>query len=173
MITNEKNILDNINYNHNNTFYNLKNKSRNNRNNLIFLTDTTLKDKKNNIKTFNKTLYENIKKKNLFSNNSKKISINTKKDFYKKKIKNLLLIIEDNEKKSIFKNKEDIFNQTTFCNKEIIPIVKTQEELNYYLINDFKENLPIKLEINKSLKNRRMDEQFEEYKTLIDRKSVV
>ena len=172
MITNKKQILDNINHNSKNILssYNLKYKSRNNSNNLLFLTDTTLKDINHNIKTFNKTFYQDIKRKNLFSKNIKKVSNNTKKDFYKKKIKKLLLNIEDNEKKSIFKNKEDIFNQTSLCNKEIIPVVRTQEELNYYLINDFKENLPLKLEISKSLKNRRMDEQFEEYKTLIREK---
>ena len=169
MIANKNQIFDNINHNPNNTFlsYNLKNKSRNNKNNLFFLTDTTLNDINNNIKTFNKTLNKDIKKKYLFSKKSKKVSINTKKDFYNKKIKKLLLNLEDKEKKSIFKNKENIFNQKSLCNKEIIPVVRTQEELNYYLINDFKENLPLKLEISKSLKNRRMDEQFEEYKTLI------
>ena len=87
MITNKKQIFDIINHNSNNIFlsYNLKNKSRNNSNNLLFLTDTTLKDINHNIKTFNKTIYKDIKKKNLFSNNTKKVPINTKKDYYKKK----------------------------------------------------------------------------------------
>ena len=75
--------------------YNLRNKSRNYKYNLLLLTDSKIKDKYYSKKRFfNNSNFINVTK-NLspsFLNNSNKKAIN-KKDFYKKKIKQLLINI--------------------------------------------------------------------------------
>ena len=178
-INNNQSILDNKKYffttnlnNSNNIIYsfNSKNKSRNNKHNLYLPTDSNLKDN-NNIRTFYNTS-NNIKahkKPSLFLNNFKKKAIKIKKDLFKKKIKEIFKNIENNENKSIFKNKEYLFEEISH-DKEKVPKVKTQEQLNYYLINDFKEKEPMKIEIKKSKKNGKIDEEFDIYKAYLREK---
>ena len=151
--------------------YNSKNKSRNNKNIFLLITESNLKNNTTNINSFFKTS-SNIKAQkntNLFPNNSKKKPIKIKKDLFKKKMKELFKNIEENENRSVFKNKAYLFEQISH-DKERTPKVKTQEQLNYYLINDFKENEPMKIEINKSKKNKKMDEEFDIYKTYLKEK---
>ena len=145
--------------------YNSRNKSRNNKNNLLLLTESNIKNNNSKVNFFFKTSNNIRAKKNvpLFLNNSQKKAIKLKKDLFKKKMKELFKKIEENENKSVFKNKEYLFEQISH-DKEKTPKVKTQEQLNYYLINDFKENEPMKIEISKSKKYRKMDEEFDIYK---------
>ena len=163
--------------NHNNmnkiiSSYKLKNKSRNN-NTLLLLTEPNLKDRKNDIKSlFNtsKTIKLNKKYTHYILNNSNKTTIKNKKDFFKKKLKSLLINLENNENKEIFKDKKLYLFDKINLNKEKIPKIKSQEQFNYYLINDFKENEPPKNEIKKSLKNKKIDEEFDIYKSFIQEK---
>ena len=159
------------NTNHIISSYDLKNKSRNNKFNLLLLTESNIKEKNNNLKTFfNTSNTIKIKKNKIYSRiYSNKKPNKTKKDFYKKKIKDLLIDIDNNNENNIFGKRLYIFDEIN-SNKDKIPKVKTQEQLNYYLINDFKDNDPPQIEIDKSLKNRRMDEEFDKYKIILNEK---
>jgi hypothetical protein len=152
------------------TSYKYKKRSRNNNNNnlLLFFTESNTKDKKNDTKTLSNIFNKNqtvcsLKKSNKRPNNK------NKKELYKKKLKSLLINIEKNEKKNIFKNKNYLFEKLSH-DKEKIPKIKSQEQFNYYLINDFKENEPAINEIKKSLKNKKIDEEFEIYKSFVQEK---
>lgn len=146
----------------------IKNKSRNNNNLLLLFTEPIKNEKKNNLRTFSTGINKNLTALNLKRRKKKPFIIN-KKEFYKKKLKTLLINIENNENKNVFKNKKLIFEKIN-QDKEKIPKIKSQEQFNYYLINDFKDNEPAKNEIKKSLKNKKIDEEFEIYKSFIQEK---
>ena len=154
-------------------YHNNKNKSRNKNSDLLFFTESNLKEKSNNIKTFFNTSNNIGRKANLSSLYSKnycpKPNYIKIKKLYKKQLKELLNNLDHSKTKDIFGNKKNIFKKISY-KTEKIPKVKTQEQLNYYLINDFKENVPPKIEISKSIKNRKMDDDFEIYKTLLKEK---
>ena len=155
------------------SYHNHKNKSRNKIPNL-FLTESNIKEKNNNIKTFFNTSNNIRKKVNLsllYSKNSHRKPIKIKKDIYKKKLKELVNNLDNNEIINIFRNKNNLFEKTNY-KVEKIPKVKTQEQLNYYLINAFSDNVPPRIEIKKSIKNRKIDEEYDIYKTIVKEKKI-
>ena len=171
-LTNHTNIFNEI-----ISSYNSKKKSRNIKTNLLLFTESNSNEKTNitkNINITNNTNTSNNSKlsKNLgqiFSNITSKNSKKIKKNYFKKKLKALFdsIVIENiDNKKIIFQNKKDLLDRIKY-DKIKIPKIKTQIGLNNYLINDFKEYESPIFEINRSLKNRIIYEEYEFHKTLL------
>ena len=75
----------------------------------------------------------NKKKKDTSDSDSESDSSNEKKNNEKK---SSLDSSSESEKKEIFKDKKYLFDKINL-NKEKIPKIKSQEQFNYYLINEF------------------------------------
>ena len=170
--TNHSNISNEIIFS-----YNSKNKSRNNKTNLMLLTESNSNEKTNNTKNINTTNNTNISNNSkfnsnlghIFSNITNKKTKKIKKNYFKKKLKELFdsIKIENiDNKKIIFQNKRDLLDRIKY-DKIKIPRIKTQIGLNNYLINDFKESESPFYEISRSLKNRLVYDEYKFLKTLL------
>ena len=84
-----------------------------------------------------KEILEEIEKENLYANN------NDKKNKTKKKLKDMSYLFLE---RSV---------------KPMIPVIKNRAQLNKYLINDFKENESYQDYIKRSLKYKRINENYE------------
>ena len=84
-----------------------------------------------------KEILEEIEKENLYANN------NDKKNKTKKKLKDMSYLFLE---RSV---------------KPVIPVIKNRAQLNKYLINDFKENESYQDYIKRSLKYKRINENYE------------
>ncbi len=157
--------------------YNSKKKTRNNKTNLMLFTESNSNEKtnitKNNNITNNTNTPNNSKLNNnlaqIFSNITNKNSKKIKKNYFKKKLKELFnsINIENiDNKKIIFQNKRDLLERIKY-DKIKIPRIKTQIGLNNYLINDFKEYEAPFYEISRSLKNRLIYDEYKFHKTLL------
>lgn len=163
---------------------NFKNKSRNIKSKLL-LTDSNSSNEKFNhfIKTLLKTNNSNSNSntntntinKNitpLLLNISNKNNKNIKKIIYRKKLKELFKNIDKSGSLDYYKNKTYLFDRINFDIINI-PKIKSQDQLNYYLINDFKEiELPIN-EINKSLRHKIIYDEFGLYKAALQEKKCI
>ena len=163
--------------------YNSKKKSRNSKPNLILLTESNSNEKTNITKNINVTTNTNTSNnsklnKNLediFSNITNKNSKRIKKNYFKKKLKELFdsIKLENIDyKKIIFQNKRNLLDRIKY-DKIKIPRIKTQIGLNNYLINDFKEYEAPFYEISRSLKNRLIYDEFKFHRTLLQEKKVL
>jgi len=163
--------------------YNTKKKSRNSKPNLILLTESNSNEKTNITKNINVTTNTNTSNnsklnKNLehiFSNITNKNSKRIKKNYFKKKLKELFdsIKLENIDyKKIIFQNKRNLLDRIKY-DKIKIPRIKTQIGLNNYLINDFKEYEAPFYEISRSLKNRLIYDEFKFHRTLLQEKKVL
>ena len=170
--TNHSNISNEIIFS-----YNSKNKSRNNKTNLMLLTESNSNEKTNNTKNINTTNNTNTSNNSkfnsnlghIFSNITNKKTKKIKKNYFKKKLKELFdsIKIENiDNKKIIFQNKRDLLDRIKY-DKIKIPRIKTQIGLNNYLINDFKESESPFYEISRSLKNRLVYDEYKFLKTLL------
>ena len=170
--TNHSNISNEIIFS-----YNSKNKSRNNKTNLMLLTESNSNEKTNNTKNINTTNNTNTSNNSkfnsnlghIFSNITNKKAKKIKKNYFKKKLKELFdsIKIENiDNKKIIFQNKRDLLDRIKY-DKIKIPRIKTQIGLNNYLINDFKESESPFYEISRSLKNRLVYDEYKFLKTLL------
>ena len=170
--TNHSNISNEIIFS-----YNSKNKSRNNKTNLMLLTESNSNEKTNNTKNINTTNNTNTSNNSkfnsnlghIFSNITNKKTKKIKKNYFKKKLKELFdsIKIENiDNKKIIFQNKRDLLDRIKY-DKIKIPRIKTQIGLNNYLINDFKESEAPFYEISRSLKNRLVYDEYKFLKTLL------
>ena len=170
--TNHSNISNEIIFS-----YNSKNKSRNNKTNLMLLTESNSNEKTNNAKNINTTNNTNTSNNSkfnsnlghIFSNITNKKTKKIKKNYFKKKLKELFdsIKIENiDNKKIIFQNKRDLLDRIKY-DKIKIPRIKTQIGLNNYLINDFKESEAPFYEISRSLKNRLVYDEYKFLKTLL------
>ena len=95
-----------------------------------------------------------------------------KKINYRNVLKKLLIGLENNSDYKAIGDRAFMFRWVP-RNKEKIPTVKTQEQLNNYLIQDFKDKVPPKIEISKSIKNNKIFEDFERYKNLLKEKNYI
>ena len=170
--TNHSNISNEIIFS-----YNSKNKSRNNKTNLMLLPESNSNEKTNNTKNINTTNNTNTSNNSkfnsnlghIFSNITNKKTKKIKKNYFKKKLKELFdsIKIENiDNKKIIFQNKRDLLDRIKY-DKIKIPRIKTQIGLNNYLINDFKESESPFYEISRSLKNRLVYDEYKFLKTLL------
>lgn len=120
-----------------------------------------------NINNYSK---RNDKSDKFFKENNKINQLNHRsKTFHKKmlfsNLKQIIYEIEQEKKKEIkIKDISYLFLERSV--KPIIPNLKNRVQLNKYLINDFKENDSYQEYIKRSLKYRRINEQYEFSKSL-------